>query len=135
MTDKRIYISPPHIGKNEIKYVMQAFESNWIAPIGPNISAFEEDFCRFTGRKHAVAVSSGTAALHLGLIIAGVKPGDLVLCSTFTFAATVNAIKYQGALPIFIDSDYETWNIDSSLLVETIKNMICLLYTSPSPRD
>ncbi len=111
MPPKRIYLSSPHMGGNELKYIHRAFEENWIAPLGPNVDNFETDLCRFTGAKHAAALSSGTAAIHLALILLGVGPGDEVICPTFTFSATINPILYQGAVPVFVDSDTSTWNI------------------------
>jgi dTDP-4-amino-4,6-dideoxygalactose transaminase len=99
------------MGGGELTYIQQAFEENWIAPLGPNVDGFEEDICRYTGAGYAAALSSGTAAIHLALILLGVKTGDEVICPTFTFSATVNPIVYQGATPIFVDSDYSTWNI------------------------
>ncbi len=109
--NKKIYLSSPHMGGGELKYIEQAFAENWIAPLGPHVDAFEEDLCRYTGATHAAALSSGTAAIHLGLILLGVKSGDEVISPTFTFSATVNPIVYQGAIPIFVDSGYSTWNI------------------------
>jgi dTDP-4-amino-4,6-dideoxygalactose transaminase len=111
MQPKRIYLSSPHMGGNEIKYVQQAFDENWIAPLGPNVDGFEADLCRLTGAKHAAALSSGTAAIHLALVLLGVGPGDEVICPTFTFSATINPILYQGAAPVFVDSDTSTWNL------------------------
>jgi dTDP-4-amino-4,6-dideoxygalactose transaminase len=108
---KKIYLSSPHMGGGELKYIQQAFAENWIAPLGPNVDGFEQDICRYTGAGHAAALSSGTAAIHLALILLGVQAGDEVICPTFTFSATVNPIVYQGATPVFVDSDYATWNI------------------------
>jgi dTDP-4-amino-4,6-dideoxygalactose transaminase len=122
--DNKIWLSSPHMGGNEIKYVNQAFETNWIAPLGPNVDNFEKDLCSFTGAKYAAALSSGTAAIHLALIQLGVKAGDEVICSTFTFSATVNPIIYQGATPIFIDSEELTWNMSPQLLKEAIVDRI-----------
>lgn len=104
------------MGGAEQDFVRQAFESNWIAPLGPQVQAFEREFCDFVGAKHGVALSSGTAALHLGLLLAGVGAGDEVLVSTLTFSATVNPIVYLGGLPVFIDCERESWNIDPSLV-------------------
>lgn len=104
-------MSPP-----ERELLLDAFDSNWIAPLGPHVDAFEREFAERLGVSHAVALSSGTAALHLALVVAGVKPGDTVLTSTLTFAATANAIRYVGAEPVFIDSDRSSWNIDPRLL-------------------
>ena len=101
---KKIWLSSPHMGGNEMKYVQDAYDTNWIAPLGPNVEGFEQDIINYTGAKSATALSSGTAAIHLALILLGVKRGDEVLCSTFTFSASANPIIYQGASPIFIDS-------------------------------
>ncbi len=101
--------------------LLDAFESNWIAPVGPHVDAFEKEFCTTTGASHAVALSSGTAALHLALIMAGVSPGDEVFCSTLTFVASVNPILYQGAKPVFIDSDRQSWNMDPELLATALE--------------
>lgn len=112
------------MGGNEIKFVNEAFESNWIAPLGPNVDNFELDLCNFNNIGFAAALSSGTAAIHLALIMLGVKAGDEVICSSFTFSATSNPIVYQGATPIFIDSEEKTWNICPVLLELAIKNRI-----------
>jgi len=117
---KRIYLSPPHMGPAERELLLDAFDSNWIAPLGPHVDAFEREFCETVGVPHAAALSSGTAALHLALLMLGVGPGDEVLVSTFTFAATANVVKYLGATPVFIDSDRETWNMDPGLLEEEL---------------
>lgn len=116
MPHKPILLSPPHLGEAELEYVKTAFATNWIAPVGPHVDAFEAEFCQAVGSPHAVAVSSGTAALHLALRLLGVGPGDEVLCSTLTFVATANPILYQGATPVFIDSDRTSWNMDPNLL-------------------
>jgi len=121
---KRIWLSPPHMGVSEINYVKEAFDTNWIAPLGPNVDQFERKLENYTGAKHAAALSSGTAAIHLALILAGVKAGDEVITSTFTFSATVNPIVYQGAIPILIDSESGTWNMDPDLLEKSIKERI-----------
>ena len=117
----RIYLSPPHMSGREQQYVMDAFESNWVAPAGPHITAFEEEICDFTGAPYAVALSSGTAALHLALLSAGVGPGDEVLVSTLTFSASANPVRYLGAVPTFIDSERHSWNMDPTLLAETLQ--------------
>lgn len=122
----RIYLSSPHMSGQELKYVGEAFSTNWISPMGENIDFFEKDIQKFTGTKHAAVLSSGTAALHLALIILGVKTGDEVICSTFTFAASANPIIYQGATPIFVDSEEDTWNMDPKLLEEAILDRIKL---------
>ncbi|MCU0526349.1 MAG: DegT/DnrJ/EryC1/StrS family aminotransferase [Elainella sp. Prado103] len=115
-----ILLSPPHLGDRELEFVKQAFETNWIAPVGPHIDAFEQEFCQVVGSKYGAAVSSGTAALHLALRLVGVEPGDEVACSTLTFVATANPILYLGASPLFIDSDRTSWNMDPVLLSETL---------------
>ena len=120
----RIYLSPPHMGGSEIKYVHEAFEANWVAPAGPNIDAFERELLAYTNAGHCAALSSGTAAIHLGLVILGVGSGDEVLCSSFTFSGSCNPIAYQGATPIFIDSEPETWNMDPVLLEASILDRI-----------
>jgi dTDP-4-amino-4,6-dideoxygalactose transaminase len=108
---ERIYLSPPHLGGAERRFVAEAFDSNWVAPLGPNVDGFERDLEAYTGASHAAALSSGTAALHLALILLGVGPGDEVLCSSFTFSASANPILYQGATPVFIESEADTWNM------------------------
>lgn len=115
-----ILLSPPHLGIQELSFVKDAFETNWIAPVGPNIDAFEQEFCQMVGARHAAAVSSGTAALHLALRLIGIEPGDEVFCSTFTFVATANPILYERARPTFIDSDRLSWNMDPVLLSDTL---------------
>lgn len=109
---------------NELQFVKEAFASNWIAPVGPDIEAFEKEMCDYTDAKHAVALSCGTAAIHLALIISGVKQGDEVLCSTFTFAGSAFPVTYIGATPVFIDSAEDSWNIDPGLLEEAVKDRI-----------
>jgi dTDP-4-amino-4,6-dideoxygalactose transaminase len=115
-----ILLSPPHLGIQELSFVKDAFETNWIAPVGPNVDAFEQEFCQMVGARHAAAVSSGTAALHLALRLIGIEPGDEVFCSTFTFVATANPILYERARPTFIDSDRLSWNMDPVLLSDTL---------------
>jgi pyridoxal phosphate-dependent aminotransferase EpsN len=117
---QRIYLSSPHLGNLERSYVDDAFASNWIAPLGPHVDAFQQEFARCVGAPHALAVSSGTAALHLALQLVGVGPGDEVLVSTLTFSATVNPIRYLGASPVFIDSERTSWNMDPGLLSEEL---------------
>ncbi|MEZ4869476.1 MAG: aminotransferase class I/II-fold pyridoxal phosphate-dependent enzyme [Caldilineaceae bacterium] len=119
-----IYLSPPHMGGLEMDYVREAFDTNWIAPVGPHIGAFEQEFARIVDAEYAVALSSGTAALHLALLHLGVGPGDKVLVSTLTFAASVNPIIYVGAEPIFIDSERTSWNINPVLLEQKIREMV-----------
>jgi len=112
MKNNRIYLSPPHMGEKERKYLSDAFDSNWIAPLGPHVDGFENEMAEYLGVKHAAALSSGSGALHLALKIAGIKEGDRVLCPSLTFSASANVILYEKAQPIFIDSDLITWAID-----------------------
>lgn len=116
----RIYLSPPHMSGREQVYVNEAFATNWVAPVGPHVDAFEREFAQAVGARHAAAVSSGTAALHLALILAGVGSGDEVICSTLTFSASANPIVYQGGRPTFIDSETQSWNMNPALLAETL---------------
>ncbi len=109
--DEQILLSTPHMGSTEREYVEEAFQTNWIAPLGPNVDAFERELAANVGSQHAAALSSGTAAIHLGLRLLGVSPGDRVFCSTLTFAASAFPIVYQGAEPVFIDADPATWNL------------------------
>jgi dTDP-4-amino-4,6-dideoxygalactose transaminase len=121
---QKIYLSPPHMGEQEFEYVREAFSTNWIAPLGPNVDGFEEDLAAFTGAGHVAALSSGTAALHLALILLGVQQGDEVICQSMTFSATANPIVYQGATPVFVDSEPDTWNMDPLLMEEAIKDRL-----------
>ena len=116
-----IWLSSPHIGANELDYVNEAFTTNWIAPQGPHVNAFEQGLQLETQTKHAAALSSGTSALHLALILLGVKAGDIVFCQSITFSASANPIAYQGATPVFIDSEEDTWNMDPSLLRKALE--------------
>ncbi|MBW1964285.1 MAG: DegT/DnrJ/EryC1/StrS family aminotransferase [Deltaproteobacteria bacterium] len=118
---KRIYLSPPHMSGEELRLVEEVFISNWIAPVGPQVDAFEAEFATMVGAMYATAVVSGTAALHLALRLVGVGPGDEVLCSSLTFVASASPILYQGAIPVFIDSDRATWNMDPGLLREELE--------------
>lgn len=125
MTDKpRIWLSSPHMGGKEQEFVTTAFETNWVAPLGPNVDGFEKDLQEYAGIGHAAALSSGTAAIHLALIILGVERGDEVLVSTFTFSGSINPIVYQGAIPVMIDSEEDTWNMDPDLLEEAIQDRL-----------
>jgi pyridoxal phosphate-dependent aminotransferase EpsN len=117
----RIYLSPPDIGPDEKALVADAFATNWIAPLGPHVDAFEREFAENVGAAHAVALSSGTAALHLALRMAGAGPGDEVLCSTLTFVASANPILYEGATPVFLDSERTSWNLDPNVLEDALK--------------
>ena len=124
MKPDRIFLSPPHMGGEEQEFVRQAFESNYIAPLGEHVDGFEQELCRATGAAHAAALSSGTAAIHLALVILGVKQGDPVLCQSFTFAGSVNPVMYLGAQPILIDSELETWNMDPVLLKKAVQDCL-----------
>ena len=117
---KRIYLSPPHLSKSEKKYILEAIRSNWIAPIGPFLDRFETKITEYLGVKNALCVSSGTAAIHLGLKVLGVKKNDIVLCQNFTFIGSVNPIIYCNARPIFIGSESESWNMCPKILKATI---------------
>lgn len=121
----RIYLSPPHMGGLERQYVEEAFNTNWISPAGPHITAFEEELAAYLGEGvHVAALSSGTAAIHLALIILGIRQGDEVICSTFTFSGSCNPIVYVGATPVFVESDPTTWNLDPNALREAVKDRI-----------
>ncbi|MDQ0217488.1 aminotransferase class I/II-fold pyridoxal phosphate-dependent enzyme [Peribacillus cavernae] len=120
----KIFLSPPHMSGNEHQYIMEAFETNWIAPLGPNVDAFEKEIVSYTGAREAIAVSSGTAAIHLALSLLGVTKGDRVFCSSLTFVASANPIVYQGAEPVFIDSEPETWNMSPKALVRGLKEAV-----------
>jgi dTDP-4-amino-4,6-dideoxygalactose transaminase len=117
----RVYLSPPHLSGREAELVADAIESNWIAPLGPHVDAFEAELAAVAGVEHAVALSSGTAALHLALVVLGIGTGDEVACSGFTFAASANAITYSGATPFFVDATAETWTLDPDLLDRAIR--------------
>jgi len=121
MEKSKIWLSSPHIGTNELLYVKDAFSTNWIAPLGPHVNAFEQGLQKQTKTNHAAALSSGTSAIHLALILLGVKPGDIVFCQSFTFSASANPIAYQGAIPVFIDSELDTWNMDPFLLRKALE--------------
>jgi pyridoxal phosphate-dependent aminotransferase EpsN len=120
----RVFLSPPHMGGTELKYINEAFESNWIAPLGPNVEAFEKEIARRVGVNGAVAVSSGTAAIHLALSVLNVQKGDTVFCSSLTFVASANPILYQGADPVFIDSEPDTWNMSPTALEKAFKHAL-----------
>ena len=117
---KRIWLSPPHMGGKEQEFVKEAFDSNWIAPLGPNVDAFEQQLREYTHTEAAAALNSGTGALHLAMVSLGVQPGDVVLCQSMTFAASAFPINYLGAEPVFIDSESSTWNMDPVLLQQAL---------------
>ncbi|RTY86005.1 DegT/DnrJ/EryC1/StrS family aminotransferase [Flavobacterium sp. RSP15] len=125
MNNSKIWLSSPHMGGTEQKYVQEAFDTNWVAPLGPNVTGMEQDLESYLGNDAAVgALSSGTAAIHLGLILLGVQAGDIVLCQSMTFSASANPILYQGATPVFIDSEWDTWNLCPIALEEAIVSEI-----------
>ena len=120
----RIYLSSPHLGGLEKRFLKEAVDSNWIAPLGPQVDAFEEEFSSYLDVKAAAALVSGTAALHLGLRLAGVGNGDRVLCSTLTFVASANPILYLQATPVFVDADRSSWNLDPNLLEDELARSV-----------
>ena len=122
---ERIWLSLAHMGGREQEFIKEAFDTNWVVPLGPNVDGFEKDLTSYLGEgTHAAALSSGTAALHLGLILLGVEPGDEVICQSFTFAASANPVAYLGAKPVFVDSEADTWNMSPGYLEEAIKDRI-----------
>lgn len=142
MQNEKILLASPHMCGEEMKYIQLAFDTNWVAPLGANVTGLENDICTYTGAEYAVALSSGTAALHLALIDAGVRAGDKVFCQSLTFSASTNPIVYLGAEPVFIDSERETWNIDPAALRKAISLygvpkavMLVHLYGTPAKLD
>lgn len=142
MERKRIYLSCPTMHEWEKKYVDEAFASNWIAPVGPHVNAFEKEIAEYTGAKYAAALSSGTAAIHLAIKLLGIGKGDIVFCSSLTFAASCNPIRYENATPVFIDSEPDTWNMSPKALEKAFekypnpKAVICVhLYGNPAKLD
>ncbi|MEA1787623.1 aminotransferase class I/II-fold pyridoxal phosphate-dependent enzyme [Arenibacter sp. GZD96] len=124
-TTSKIWLSSPHIGSKEQVYVQEAFDTNWVAPLGPNVNMFEKAISNYVGNDtHVAALSSGTAAIHLALEILGVSYGDEVICQSFTFSASANPILYLGATPVFVDSEKDTWNLSPALLREAIEDRI-----------
>lgn len=123
--NSKIWLSSPHMGGNERKFVTEAFDTNWVAPLGPNVNGLEQDITSYLDDTiHVAALSSGTAALHLALILSGVESDDEVICQSMTFSASANPIRYQKAVPVFIDSEKETWNMDPEFLEEAIKERV-----------
>ncbi len=123
MSEKaKIWLSSPHMGGTELDYIKEAFDLNWIAPIGPHVNAFEQKLAEYTGAKHVAVLTSGTAALHLALIMLNVQAGDEVLCQSITFSGSANPIAYQSARPVFIGSEAQTWNMDPNALEDAIKD-------------
>ncbi|MGA7226700.1 MAG: aminotransferase class I/II-fold pyridoxal phosphate-dependent enzyme [Acidimicrobiia bacterium] len=137
----RIYLSPPDVGEHDRQAIMRALDGGWVAPLGPEVDAFENELADRTGRAHGVALSSGTAALHLSLLLAGVGAGDRVLVSSLTFAATANAIRYVGADPVFVDSSPVSWNMDPDLLAQALEQgsyaacVVVDIYGQPADYD
>ncbi|MBF8457220.1 aminotransferase class I/II-fold pyridoxal phosphate-dependent enzyme [Kaistella sp. G5-32] len=120
--NNKIWLSSPHMGGTEMKYIQDAFDENWIAPLGPNVNGLEKDLETYLGKEvHVAALSSGTAALHLALILLDIKPGDFVICQSLTFSASANPIIYVGAVPVFVDSEKETWNLCPNAVEDAIK--------------
>lgn len=125
MTNSKIWLSSPHMGGNELNYINEAFDANWVAPLGPNVNGLEQDLESYLGNQaHVGSLSSGTAAIHLGLLLLGVQNGDAVICQSFTFSASANPIFYQGATPVFIDSEAQTWNLCPIALEKAIVDRI-----------
>jgi dTDP-4-amino-4,6-dideoxygalactose transaminase len=123
--NNRIWLSLAHMGGHEEEFIKEAFDTNWVVPLGPNVNGFERDLSNYLGdNRHVVALSAGTAAIHLGLILLGVQAGDEVICQSFTFTASANPITYLGAKPVFVDSEADTWNMDPVLLEEAIKDRL-----------
>lgn len=139
---KRIYLSSPTMHGDEQKYIQEAFDTNWVAPLGPNVDGFEREMAEYVGIKHAAALVSGTSALHLAVKLSGVKPGNIVFCSDMTFAATVNPVSYEGGIQVFIDSEKETWNMDPRALEKAFEKypackcvIVANLYGVPAKLD
>lgn len=148
MTDsegkKRVYLASPHMSEQgyEMAFIQEAFATNWIAPLGPNVDAFEHEIAEYVGVKHAAALASGTAAIHLAVKLAGVKPGDVVFCSDLTFAATVNPVSYEGGVQVLIDSESDTWNMNPRALEKAFEKypdckcvIVVNLYGTPARLD
>lgn len=142
MRNKRIYLSSPTMHGEEQKFIKEAFDTNWVAPLGANVDGFEQEMAEYVGIKHAAALVSGTAAIHLAVKLSGVKPGDVIFCSDLTFAATVNPVSYEGGIQVFIDSERESWNMDPIALKKAFekypncRTVICAnLYGTPAKLD
>lgn len=142
MSNNRIYLSSPTIHSEEQKFVKEAFDTNWVAPLGKNVDEFEREMAEYVGAKHAAALSAGTAALHLAVKLAGVKQGDIVFCSDLTFSATVNPVSYEGGKQVFIDSETDSWNMDPVALEKAFQKypeckcvVVVNLYGSPAKLD
>ena len=141
--DKKVFLASPHMSKEgyEQEYVKEAFDTNWIAPLGANVNNFEKELAEYVGVGHAAALSSGTAAIHMGLHALGVQKGDIVFCHALTFSASANPIVYEEATPVFIDSEYETWNLDPKALEKAFEKyapkavIVVHLYGIPAKMD
>jgi len=142
MNNKRIYLSSPTMTGEEQKYIKEAFDTNWIAPLGPNVNEFEKEIASYVGVHHAAALSSGTAAIHMAIKAVGIKRGDVVFCSSLTFAASCNPIVYEGGIPVFIDSEEDSWNMDPNALRKAFEKypnvkavIVVNLYGTPAKLD
>ncbi|MDE6184626.1 MAG: aminotransferase class I/II-fold pyridoxal phosphate-dependent enzyme, partial [Lachnospiraceae bacterium] len=141
MAEKRIYLSSPTMHGEEQEFIKEAFDTNWVAPLGPNVNAFEKELADYVGIDHASALSSGTAAIHLALKILGVGEGDVVFVPSLTFSATCNPIMYEKAVPVFIDSERDTWNMDPAALALAFEKytpkavIVVHLYGTPARLD
>jgi len=140
--NRRIFLSSPTMHGLEIKYIQEAFDTNWVAPLGMNVDEFEKEIAAYVGVKHAAALVSGTSALHLAIKLCGVKPGDIVICSDLTFSATVNPVSYEAGIQVFVDSEYDTWNMDPRALEIALKKcpqakavLVAHLYGTPAKMD
>ncbi len=140
--NKRIYLSSPTMHGLEMKYIQEAFDTNWVAPLGKNVDEFEKEMAAYVGVKHAAALVSGTSALHLAIKLCGVKSGDIVICSDLTFSAIVNPVSYEGGIQVFVDSEYDTWNMDPRALEIALKKypqakavLVAHLYGTPAKMD
>ena len=140
--DKKIYLSSPTMHGEELRYMQEAYETNWMSTVGKNINEVERITCEKAGCRYAVGLSSGTAALHLAMKLAGVKPGEKVFCSDMTFAATVNPVVYEGGVPVFIDGERDTWNMDPAALEKAFELhpeakvvVVANLYGTPAKLD
>jgi dTDP-4-amino-4,6-dideoxygalactose transaminase len=140
--NKSIYLSSPTMHGLEMKYIQEAFDTNWVAPLGKNVDEFEKEMAAYVDIKHAAALISGTSALHLAIKLCGVKPGDIVICSDLTFSATVNPVSYEGGTQVFVDSEYDTWNMDPRALEIALKKypqakavLVAHLYGTPAKMD
>ena len=142
MASKKIFLSSPTMNGHEMMFIQDAFAKNWIAPLGENVDEFEKAVAQYAGVRHALALSAGTAAIHLALKCAGVGKGDIVFCTDWTFAATCNPIVYQDAVPVFIDSEAESWNMDPAALEQAFEKypqakavVVANLYGTPAKLD